>query len=264
MTADPSPPGDLAAAQHAAMRWNAPLSSEHAELLLDRLGLRPGDHVLDLGCGWGELLLRAVQRGGPGTTGTGVDVDAAALARGTRLRRARGLDDRVEFVPAASAAWRQPADRVLCVGASHAWPGVAEALAALAALVSPGGRLLFGEGCWERAPAPAAAAVFGDEVIALTDILEQAREAGWRVLHLSTADQREWDDFEGTWRAGRQQWLLDHPADARAEEVRDTLDAQQREYVETYRGVLGFCYLVLARERPPCTSAGGDAESHVG
>lgn len=246
MTADRSPLGDLAA-QHAAMRWNAPLSCEHAGLLLDRLGLRPGDHVLDLGCGWGELLLRAVERGGPGATGTGVDVDAAALERGTRLRRARGLDNRVKFVPAGSATWRQPADRVLCIGASHAWPGVAEALAALAALVPPGGRLLFGEGCWERPPTPAAAAVFGDEVIALPEIVEQARAAGWRVLHLSTADQREWDDFEGTWRSGRQQWLLDHPADSRAEEVRDTLDAQQREYVETYRGVLGFCYLVLAR-----------------
>lgn len=105
--------------------------------------------------------------------------------------------------------------------------------------------------------------MFGDEVIALPDLVEQARVAGWRVLHLSTADQREWDDFEGTWRAGRQQWLLDHPTDARAEEVRNTLDAQQREYVETYRGVLGFCYLVLARERPPATSVDASMQEWV-
>ena len=41
------------------MRWNAPLSVEHAELLMDRLDVRPGARVADLGCGWGELLLGA-------------------------------------------------------------------------------------------------------------------------------------------------------------------------------------------------------------
>lgn len=67
------------------------------------------------------------------------------------------------------------------------------------------------------------------------------------MLHLSTVDQREFDDFESTWRAGRQEWLLDHGLDESAGEVRRTLDQQLTEYVSTYRGVLGFCYLVLGR-----------------
>jgi len=77
-----------------------------------------------------------------------------------------------------------------------------------------------------------------------------ARAADWQVLHLSTADQREWDDFEATWRRGRQQWLLNHPHDDRGPDVQDTLDAQLKEYVEVYRGVLGFGYLVLGRQEP--------------
>lgn len=59
-----------------------------------------------------------------------------------------------------------------------------------------------------------------------------ARAADWQVLHLSAANQRQWDDFEATWRRGRQQWLLDHPHDDRAPDVQDTLDAQLKEYVE--------------------------------
>jgi cyclopropane fatty-acyl-phospholipid synthase-like methyltransferase len=55
----------------ARMRWNAPLSEEHADLLLDRMSLGPGQAVADLGCGWGELLMRAVSRAGPGAVGTG-------------------------------------------------------------------------------------------------------------------------------------------------------------------------------------------------
>ncbi|MEU4401729.1 SAM-dependent methyltransferase, partial [Micromonospora orduensis] len=54
----------LAASRYARMRWNTPLSEEHAALLLRRLDVRPGARVLDLGCGWGELLLRAVAAGG--------------------------------------------------------------------------------------------------------------------------------------------------------------------------------------------------------
>jgi hypothetical protein len=52
------------------MRWNAPLSAEHAGLLLDRMSLGPGQAIADLGCGWGELLMTAVTRAGPGATGT--------------------------------------------------------------------------------------------------------------------------------------------------------------------------------------------------
>ncbi|MGH9062036.1 MAG: SAM-dependent methyltransferase, partial [Acidimicrobiales bacterium] len=78
-------------------------------------------------------------------------------------------------------------------------------------------------------------------------LLEACRETGWRVLHLSTADRREWDDFESTSRAGRLDWLLRHPADPRAAETRAWLDEREREYVSVCRGVLGFGYLVLVR-----------------
>ncbi|MER6593236.1 hypothetical protein ABT214_15565 [Micromonospora purpureochromogenes] len=81
----------------------------------------------------------------------------------------------------------------------------------------------------------------------LADLIELARGLGWRVLHFSTADQREWDDFESTWRAGQQEWLLQHPDDPRATEVREELDDRLREYVGVYRGVLGLAYFVLGR-----------------
>jgi hypothetical protein len=51
---------------------------------------------------------------------------------------------------------------------------------------------------------------------------------------------------ESTFRAGRQEWLLAHGGDPRAQEVRDWLDTRERQYVEVYRGILGFAYLVLA------------------
>jgi hypothetical protein len=56
--------------------------------------------------------------------------------------------------------WNTPADRVICVGAAHAWGGTAAALSELAGVVPPGGRLLYGDGCWEREPTDAASALY--------------------------------------------------------------------------------------------------------
>ncbi|MDH6465923.1 cyclopropane fatty-acyl-phospholipid synthase-like methyltransferase [Micromonospora sp. A200] len=242
---------DLTALRYARMRWNTPLSEEHAALLLQRLDIRPGARVLDLGCGWGELLLRAVAAGGVSgatvTTGVGVDTDDAALARGRALAADRSLDQHVTFLKGEAASSRESGDRVLCVGASHAFGGTADALTALAESVRPGGRLLFGDAYWERPPTAEAVEIFGQETVPLADLIELARGLGWRVLHFSTADQREWDDFESTWRAGQQDWLLQHPDDPRATEVREELDDRLREYVGVYRGVLGLAYFVLGR-----------------
>ena len=201
---------DLDQALYARMRWNTPLSAEHAGLLMDRLDLRPGLRIADLGCGRGELLLqvaaRALADGGSAPrqpSATGVDTDAAALSHARRLARQRHLDQHVQFTQADAATWRSPADRVLCIGASHAFGGTEPALTALAQLIPAGGRLLFGDGYWASTPSAAATAIFGDTVPTLPQLLEACRTAGWRVIHMSTADQREWDDFESIFRAGQ-------------------------------------------------------------
>jgi SAM-dependent methyltransferase len=228
------------------MRWNTPLSEAHAGRLIELLEPRSAESVLDLGCGWGELLIRAVEAAGEGCAGVGVDTDAELLERGRRAAEARGVAERVEFVCGRAQDWGQPADRVICIGASHAFGGTASALAGLRAFVAPSGRLLFGDGCWEVEPTPGATAIFGDDVLELDRVLAHARNAAWRVLNMTTADQREWDEFESSLRRGCEQWLFANPDAPEAASVRDHADRRLTEYVEAYRGVLGLCYLVLA------------------
>jgi hypothetical protein len=233
---------ELNALRRTGMRWNTPLSEPHAELLLDRMALGEG-HLVDLGCGWGELLLRAAARA-PGLRVTGVDTDVTGLDRGRAAAAERGLA--VDFTESDAATWDVPAERAFCIGAAHIFGSTKAALEGLAGVVSSG-RLLYGDGFWAVPPNPAALEIFGPETLTLPELLDAAVDAGWRVLHLSTADQLEWDDFESTSKAAWQEWLLAHPADPRAPRVRAWLDERQRQYVRDYRGVLGLAYLVLGR-----------------
>ena len=219
------------------MRWNTPLSEAHADWLIEQLDVSTAGSVLDLGCGWGELLIRIVQAGGDQCTGTGVDTDEELLDRGRRAAHERGLAERLGFVCARAQERDRPADRVLCIGASHAWGGTASALPALRTLVAPDGRLLFGDGCWEREPTPEAVAIFGDDVLSLDPVVDCARDAGWRVLSLTTADQREWDEFESSWRRGPEEWLLANPDAPGTIAVRTELDERLTEYLNAYRGI---------------------------
>jgi cyclopropane fatty-acyl-phospholipid synthase-like methyltransferase len=233
----------LAAARYAALRWNTPLSESHAEELLDHLDLAGATSIVDLGCGWGELLLRATARAG-GAKAVGVDTDPAGLDRGRRAALARGLD--VTFVEQHADDWHGTADRAVCIGAAHTLGGSRTMLARLAEVV-PRGRVLVGDGCWEAPPTEAAHSIFGDDVLPLADLAAACGETGWQVLHLSTADQHEWDDFESRHRAGFREWLLANPSDPRAADIRAEHDAREREYLTAYRAVFGLAYLVLAR-----------------
>ncbi|WP_329231952.1 class I SAM-dependent methyltransferase [Streptomyces sp. NBC_01460] len=233
------------------LTWNTPLSEEHAGRLIAACEPAPGARVADFGSGWGELLMRLVEAA-PGSTGDGIETDPEAVARGLRLARERGLADRVRFheVPAAEYPG-DGYDLVVSIGSSHAWPGgTPEALKALRAAVRPGGRVLFGDGFWEREPSAAALEGLGaepDDFGSLLELIRQAEAAGLRPLQVTVADRREWDLFESAANIGRgERWALAHPGHPLHAEVTEAVDARRTGYYGGYRGTLGLAYLVLS------------------
>lgn len=61
------------------------------DYVLDKLRLRPGDRFLDIGCGWGALVIRAAQRG---AVGLGVTLSRRQHEEAVRRIAAAGLQDR--------------------------------------------------------------------------------------------------------------------------------------------------------------------------
>ncbi|MEU4767129.1 methyltransferase domain-containing protein [Actinosynnema sp. NPDC023794] len=233
---------------HALLDFNTPLSDAKAYDLINSFHLRPGDTVVDYGCGWAELLLRAVEHQ-PAATGLGVDSDDYAITRGQANVEARGLTSRVTLDLADVTGWAaEPADVTISIGASHAWGGTKATLEAMHARTRPGGRLLLGDGFWETTPSPKALEIFGeDEFGTLAELVDLAMACGYRLLSLTTANRDEWDSFESRWCASRELWLLEHPDDPKAAEVRAIVDDHRDGWLKGYRTEFGLAYLTLAR-----------------
>ena len=114
------------------------------ETYLDLLDIRPGQRVLDVGCGSGVVTRDIARRVGSGGIAVGVDPSPALLAIARDLAREAGVANRIEFregsalgLPFADASF----DTVVCITVLSHVPNGETAVPELARVVRPGGRL---------------------------------------------------------------------------------------------------------------------------
>ena len=112
------------------------------DLVCRKLGLRPGMRLLDVGCGWGSLVVHAAQHFGVQAVGVTVSREQAAYADAIVCNA--GLEDRIEI---RLQDYREvadgPYDAIASIGMfEHVGERLDGYLSHLLALLLPGGRLL--------------------------------------------------------------------------------------------------------------------------
>lgn len=235
----------ISALAHAGHPIKAPLDDGSVRKLLDHAVPRGDARALDLGCGGGEWLLRALS-GHSGLRAEGVDISEGSLREAAEAADRLGVRERLvlHHQDGAAFASADPFDLVLSVGAAHVFGGLLPTLAAARRHLAPGGRVLIGDGFWEREPTPEAVEMLGD-FAGLATTLDRVAADGWTPVHGHVSSRGELDDYEWSCWGSLASWALDHPADPESAEVLETAATRRTEWLRVYRETWGFVTLVL-------------------
>ncbi|MFF1922571.1 SAM-dependent methyltransferase [Streptomyces sp. NPDC058221] len=225
----------------------SPLDDDSVRQLLDH-GLPRGDErVLDLGCGTGEWLIRALSAR-PHLRAEGVDISEIALADARARATELGVEGRLALhsTPAGDFVSPHTFDLVLSFGAAHAFGGLLPTLAAAREHLAPGGRVLVGDGFWEREPSQEAIEMLGDFADLATTV-DRVVADGWTPVHGHVSTRQELDHYEWSCWGTLADWALDHSADPDGPEALALSATRRSEWLRGYRDTWGFVSLVLRR-----------------
>lgn len=172
--------------------------------------------------------------------------DVSASARGAASRL--GVNERLVLHHQDAADFVSPRsfDLVLSVGATHAFGGLLPTLAAAGKHLAPGGRVLIGEGFWDREPSGEAIEMLGGFTDLATTV-DRVVAAGWTPVDGHVSARRELDDYEWACWGSLASWALDHPGDPDSSQALETATTRRSEWLRVYRETWGFVCLVLRR-----------------
>lgn len=222
-----------------------PTSPEKILIVGRVLGLNEGDHVIDFGSGYGEVLALWAQHFG--ISGIGIDLREKACERARRKMAEGGLADRIQIVCGNAAEYPFEAhafDAAACIGASFIWNGYRPALRKLKEAIKPNGKVAIGEPYWRTTAVPPEYSR-NETVHTEYELLRIAREEGFDFEYVVRAGHDDWDHYEaGNWR-GLVRWIDENPDHPERQQVIEHLHQSQDEYTRYAREYFGWAIYVL-------------------
>lgn len=237
--------------------WNAPVAEAKMSECLEALNLQPGHHVLDVGCGCGEVLIRLAEQ--YPIRGTGIDVSGDFVAEAQKRAVGRAAYSKIDFKVADAKTYSvEPAslNLVMCLGATHAFGlgsrAYRDAIEQMIPWVKPGGLLLVADGYMKQPAPPEYRKLLGETP---PDEMTHAANVGTGIdlglvpLADWTSSEEEWDDFEWTYQRIVVRNAVMNPHDSEAL----VKLSRRHEWIDAYlrwgRDTLGYG-MYLFRVRP--------------
>jgi SAM-dependent methyltransferase len=222
-----------------------PISVEKFAELIALLRLRPGDRVLEIATGKGELIVRLAERYGIG--GVGVDLSPYCVADAREKHQQRVPDAPLSFLEMDGADYEpRPSERfrlLACIGASWIYGGHRATLKALNGMAAPGGWVVVGEPYWRQEPPTAYLATIGAERSAYGTHHQNVmigQELGLELAYTLVSSQDDWDRYEGLQWYAAEAWASEHPDDPGVEDVLERVRHDKEGYLRWGRETLGW------------------------
>jgi 2-polyprenyl-3-methyl-5-hydroxy-6-metoxy-1,4-benzoquinol methylase len=191
-----------------------PCSEAKIRLVGERMGLRPGEHVLDMGAGQaGPAVLFASNFG---SRVTAVERHPPFVEVGRHRARRERVDHLVEYVVADGATVTLEPERydaAVCFGAAWILGDYTGTARALGAAVRPGGHVAIGD-IYLKIPGERPGAWPSNYPLALTlgDLVDAMRALGLVPVTVVTASEDDWNEYVSEKLLSVADWLDENPS----------------------------------------------------
>lgn len=232
-------------ALHHSTQICSPLTTEHLDQVVTGLAPRDRDRMLDLACGYGELLLRCVEHAA--IEGIGIDLSPWMLVGATGQTSRRAPDAKLHWVlgEARNYVIDRQFDIVTCLGAEWIWHGFNGTVRAIATRTRVGGRAAVGAARLSHGADAADVAARHGHVETVDEMENTLAKYGLELIDRIDPDDANWDDYLERTATAARTWAVDHPG-PRAErwlaDQQDWKEARERD-----REIIGWSVWVVRR-----------------
>lgn len=220
-----------------------PVTDRKLRLLDDYCDIRDGIKVLDAGCGKAWVMLQWAERFA--IQGTGLELNPHFLEQARRKSAERGLSEKLTFIDGPAQDFSpEPAsyDIVMCLGASFALGGFAQAVDWMVAAAKPGGTLVIGDLTLEReAPISRPDLHLPNDARDTIGVIERH---GAEVSALISASDADFERYVSHHRHAVLRWARENPDHPEHANVLEQSRIDWTFYLKTIRPYLGWTIFV--------------------
>ncbi len=230
------------------MLFNSPLHVFKADRIIKQLNLKLGSHVLDVGCGDGEFLVRVAER--YEIRGVGVDHNEDLIGQAQAKASQRVKSGNVIFSTQDAANLSDQNnlyDLIISIGSEFIFGGYDAALQKLKLSLAPNGLLLLGTVFWKKEPTAEYLQRMGGEnpYFDHRTTVAKAVQQGFLPFYVCRSNDDEWDDFESS--ASQRKYLeaLNQPLTTEVTEKIEKIRNWQDGYLKWGMDTMGFGFYLL-------------------
>jgi cyclopropane fatty-acyl-phospholipid synthase-like methyltransferase len=221
-----------------------PVTEEKLDKIIELLKLEPGDRVLDIACGKGELLVKLVEK--YKITGVGIDKSPYCIKNCNQKKKKRVPNGDLVFHLMDGAHYRaeKSFSMTCCIGASWVFGNHEGTLKALSKMTQPGGLILVGEPHWLKEPVSEYLEVEGmtrDSYRSHMENVKIGEQLGLKCLYTLDSDHYGWDHYETLHWWAVEDFIRENPDDHDIQNVRESSERSKDIYLRWGRDTMGWC-----------------------